>query len=416
MQVHEVQFAVPQTLPENEIMKTKRRDLICYVLASFTPLVMSSVATAQSPPHSPTLHFSADYFTNTLSLPGGTSLAGINWLDNVSNATATPFGNDMTIETNVANGHPVVREATASDGVLGNNQWWVSDVEMIDKAPNLLSGTNDYTIMAVVRSFDPPPVGSNVGIAAVWGPGNNNNQYYLSAEPDPPVSSGGYQRTFQQRDPPPPCCPSTFTKLTNFGLTSADITADFNFYGWVKSGGAAGILNNHTNGVTSATTGGVYESDLGPHDQGGFGRRLNFHQSGNFFAGDVAEIIFYDKALDSTQLDDLDTYLNSKYVDPPPTENADFDNNMLVNGNDHLIFQRGFGTDAGNGNVAPQSEGNANGDQFINGADQVIWGNQYGGPPPISAVTSVPEPTSLSLALLACWALLGRDLRLKFKL
>ena len=386
----------------------------------FTPLMLSGIASAQSPPHSPTLHFSADYFSKPvaqggLGLASGTNVAtaGHNWVDNISGAQATPFGIELTLFTDVINGNPVIRD----DGTQfpGNNQWWLSDTEMLDKAPNLLSGTNDYTIMAVMQGFDPIPDPVNVGVVATWGNDpNSQNQWYLSAEPEFPVGPGGFQRTFQNTVP---CCDSSFTSLSNFGLTSASITDDFHFWGWVKSGGTSPVLTLHTDGISSSIGGGVVNANLGTHGNlGGFGRRMNFQHGAGGFRGDLAEIIFYDYPLDSTQLADLDGYLTAKYIDPPPTENADFDNNNLVNGNDHLIFQRGFGTDAGTGNVAPQSDGNANGDQFINGADQVIWGNQYGGPPPISAVTSVPEPTSLSLALLACWALVGRDLRLKFKL
>ena len=59
-------------------------------------------------------------------------------------------------------------------------------------------------------------------------------------------------------------------------------------------------------------------------------------------------------------------------------DNADFDNDGDVDGSDFLIWQRGYGTDAGNGNIAPQTEGNANNDSLVNGNDLTIWQTQFG--------------------------------------
>jgi hypothetical protein len=77
-------------------------------------------------------------------------------------------------------------------------------------------------------------------------------------------------------------------------------------------------------------------------------------------------------------------------------DDADFDGNGIVNGRDFLIWQRGFGTDAGAGNVAAHASGNANGDQFINGSDLSSWQAQYG-TAPLVAISAVPEPTSLTV-------------------
>jgi hypothetical protein len=81
---------------------------------------------------------------------------------------------------------------------------------------------------------------------------------------------------------------------------------------------------------------------------------------------------------------------------------ADFDEDGDVDGFDFLTWQRGFGTDAGEGNIAPLANGNANGDQFIDSIDLAFWENQYGtGRATLSAAAAVPEPSMLLLASLA---------------
>lgn len=77
-------------------------------------------------------------------------------------------------------------------------------------------------------------------------------------------------------------------------------------------------------------------------------------------------------------------------------DDADFNDDNIVDGLDFLILQRGTGV----GTTA--AEGDANGDGVINGADLAIWETQYGGPPPLAAVAAaVPEPTALLLLQLA---------------
>jgi hypothetical protein len=54
------------------------------------------------------------------------------------------------------------------------------------------------------------------------------------------------------------------------------------------------------------------------------------------------------------------------------------------------------------GLLATHANGDANGDDFIDDADLAVWESQYGGAPPLSAVSAaVPEPSSLLLASLA---------------
>jgi hypothetical protein len=89
-------------------------------------------------------------------------------------------------------------------------------------------------------------------------------------------------------------------------------------------------------------------------------------------------------------------FVGAGFVDTS-TDDADFDNSNLVDGNDFLIWQRGFGS---TGQI-DNSMGDANLDGNVLGDDLTIWETQYGGPPPVvGALVSVPEPNSLALALM----------------
>ncbi|MCH8840452.1 MAG: lamin tail domain-containing protein, partial [Planctomycetes bacterium] len=73
-------------------------------------------------------------------------------------------------------------------------------------------------------------------------------------------------------------------------------------------------------------------------------------------------------------------------------EDADFNGNGIVDGRDFLTWQAGLGI--GNSHAT----GDANGDGIVDEVDLAIWEAQYGGPPPLSAVSSaVPEPATIIL-------------------
>ena len=112
--------------------------------------------------------------------------------------------------------------------------------------------------------------------------------------------------------------------------------------------------------------------------------------------GDRWGIQKYDLALGDPVVDVL---IDSRFtVDPLPT-GADFDGDGLVTGLDFLIWQRNFPLTG----TGMKATGDANDDTNVDGADVVVWGNQFGAPPPASpasksAVATVPEPSS-------CWML-----------
>jgi hypothetical protein len=87
---------------------------------------------------------------------------------------------------------------------------------------------------------------------------------------------------------------------------------------------------------------------------------------------------------------------------PAQVQDADFNNDNIVDGVDFLTWQRGVGT------AGTPSTGDANGDGQINGVDLGILRTQFGGPPgAFSTTAAIPEPATSALiatALLACGA------------
>ena len=84
---------------------------------------------------------------------------------------------------------------------------------------------------------------------------------------------------------------------------------------------------------------------------------------------------------------------------------ADFNKDGIVDGDDFLIWQSGFGTTTG----ATPNTGDANGDGAINGDDFLIWQTQFGMSSGGNGGAAVPEPgTLMGLGLLAAMATLLR--------
>lgn len=72
-------------------------------------------------------------------------------------------------------------------------------------------------------------------------------------------------------------------------------------------------------------------------------------------------------------------------------DDADFDGDGTVGGEDFLTWQQNFGTPD-----PLQSDGDADGDGSIDGDDLTVWQNQYG---PVPMIGAVPEPSSLMVGL-----------------
>jgi hypothetical protein len=82
---------------------------------------------------------------------------------------------------------------------------------------------------------------------------------------------------------------------------------------------------------------------------------------------------------------------------PPPANNADFDNDGDVDGDDFLTWQEGLGL-SGQPN---KSTGDADGDGDVDDMDLEEWKDHFAMPPSVAAAGAVPEPASLALCVLA---------------
>ncbi|MAT67984.1 MAG: hypothetical protein CMJ58_00495 [Planctomycetaceae bacterium] len=116
------------------------------------------------------------------------------------------------------------------------------------------------------------------------------------------------------------------------------------------------------------------------------GARNNRGALDGFFDGAIDDLRIYAESLTDQQI--LDIY-NSM---APSSDNPDFNGDMLVNGSDFLIWQRGLGIGT------MQSEGDANGDGFVTDADLVIWQAAYGQATGAPTAAPVPEPAAAVLA------------------
>ena len=82
--------------------------------------------------------------------------------------------------------------------------------------------------------------------------------------------------------------------------------------------------------------------------------------------------------------------------------NADFDSDNDVDGDDFLAWQRGAGIPSG----ATLSQGDADSDGDVDGDDLAIWEAQYGSVSSlVSPISSVPEPSAVSLVLIGLFVL-----------
>lgn len=91
-----------------------------------------------------------------------------------------------------------------------------------------------------------------------------------------------------------------------------------------------------------------------------------------------------------------------------PNPDADFDNDLDVDGRDFLIWQRGYmsGTANAHGNANEGANPALGQDMVVNQIDLAAWQFKYGAPGGL--LTSVPEPTCLVLVVCAVPALLLR--------
>jgi len=83
-----------------------------------------------------------------------------------------------------------------------------------------------------------------------------------------------------------------------------------------------------------------------------------------------------------------------------PADDADFDGDNDVDGQDFLIWQRGLGV----GTMIASGDADDNG--MVDAADLAVWKAQFGGGASVATLSAIPEPTGLAVAGIATFALL----------
>ncbi|MBX3433170.1 MAG: PEP-CTERM sorting domain-containing protein [Pirellulales bacterium] len=131
---------------------------------------------------------------------------------------------------------------------------------------------------------------------------------------------------------------------------------------------------------------------------------------GDFAGGAVSGSLWFDNAL-------VEVFANAGAVTPNTNPDpalsempvADFNSSGDIDGTDFLIWQRGFGTNSG----ATTAMGDSDYDGDVDGVDLGFWKTQYGTGvgPAVAAIGAVPEPTTISLLVLALLSGAGRLVR-----
>ena len=86
---------------------------------------------------------------------------------------------------------------------------------------------------------------------------------------------------------------------------------------------------------------------------------------------------------------------------------ADFNQDDVVDGNDFLVWQRGFGLTTG----ALLEQGDADGNGAVDGNDLAVWKQQFGVPGATGLSVAIPEPSALAILLIGVAPLARRRRR-----
>ena len=191
------------------------------------------------------------------------------------------------------------------------------------------------------------------------------------------------------------------TLTLNFGQVNLGGLADMNFSLFNLEGTTGFTAGLELDSISGSGDTSVLSTDLATF---GGGSALNAGDSGSFSAmfdtsneglfSATYTLSFSDEDLPGAMaLGDLTLMITGEVV--VAAENADFNESELVDGQDLLIWQTGFG------NGTTLAAGDANSDELVNAEDQTIWQNQYGtDPSSLANVKAVPEPSALWVAAL----------------
>lgn len=144
---------------------------------------------------------------------------------------------------------------------------------------------------------------------------------------------------------------------------------------------ADGTHQNDRGGYLAAAT--IYEMITGSSTVGNsYSGAVN-----GSFAGDSIVSLLQQQA---TAVTDVDAVVN-----------ADFDDDLDVDGDDLLTWQRGIGLGS-----AQRPDGDANGDALVDAEDLAVWQQQFGagGSSLTARVAAVPEPAAVAGVVIAALA------------
>jgi len=94
-----------------------------------------------------------------------------------------------------------------------------------------------------------------------------------------------------------------------------------------------------------------------------------------------------------------------------PSQDANFNGDQTVDGNDLAIWEQHFGTTSG----ATTQLGDADGDEDVDGRDFLVWQRQFGAATASVAGVTIPEPSAAVLLITALIVLWGSQREISFE-
>jgi hypothetical protein len=192
----------------------------------------------------------------------------------------------------------------------------------------------------------------------------------------------------------------------NLGLVDVDFddptypNDDF-VVGIVAGSGTLGSTFNTADGATNLPEGSTVSAVFGNTQ---YNWSISYHGIINWADINTGAVASVQPGVGGTDSDVVLIGLSSQTL---AVDDADFDGDNDVDGNDFLIWQRGLG--AGNSNAT----GDADNDLDVDANDLAIWKTQFGtGGSVVPAVASIPEPSAIVLALgLICGVLRAKTMQ-----